>query len=127
MPQVAWRRSVTPKVIAKKIAELAQDKKAQDIVVLDMRSSVNFCDYFVICSGTSDRHVHAIAEGIEEGLAKINQPCNHVQGLRESLWVVFDMGDIITHIFQTQSRGFYQLEHLWQDAPIVPWQRKKKS
>ncbi|MBF0531778.1 MAG: ribosome silencing factor [Candidatus Omnitrophica bacterium] len=103
------------------IARLSDDIKAEDIVVLDMRSITNFCDYFVICSGTSDRHVRAIAENIDEGLRELGVGIAAKQGLKKSDWIVYDAGDVVTHIFRKDIRDFYALEYLWQDAPRVDW------
>ena len=90
-----------------------------------MRDLVNFCDYFVICSGGSGRQVHAIADHIEEELHGIGLTMRHKQGLKNADWVVFDSGDVIVHIFQKGIRGFYGLEHLWQEAKKVKFNEKK--
>lgn len=105
--------------MAQLIASYADDKKAEDIVILDMRKVVNFCDYFVICSGTSDRHVRAIADGIEENLKKLGRNIQPKEGTQEGTWVVFDLGDIIAHIFEKDIREFYNLEYLWREAKKV--------
>ena len=86
-----------------------------------MRKVVNFCDYFVICSGTSDRHVKAIAEGIKEGLEELGADTSAKGGFKDCRWVVFDNGDVVAHIFQKDIREFYSLEYLWQEAKIVKW------
>ena len=85
-----------------------------------MRKIVTFCDYFIVCSGTTDRHVKAIADGIDEGLRRIDQRIKHKQGLKDATWIVFDMGDIMVHVFQKQVRAFYNLEYLWRDAKVLP-------
>lgn len=110
---------MTSRKLAKLIAGLASDKIAQDIVILDMRKVVNFCDYFVICSGNTSRQVRAIAEHIDEELGECGMPLRFKQGLKNSDWVVFDAGDVVTHIFQKDVREFYALEHLWQEAKKV--------
>ncbi len=91
-----------------------------------MRRVVNFCDYFVVLSGTSVRHVQAIANGIEEGLLDSGLNVRYKEGLKSSTWILVDLGDVVTHIFETQAREFYGLEHLWQDAPRVNWKKKSK-
>lgn len=111
---------------AKLIAELAYDKKAEDIVILDMRRAVNFCDYFVVMSGASERHVQAIAAGIEEGLLECGLQVRYKEGLKSSRWVLVDMGDVVTHIFELQTREFYGLEHLWQEAGRINWKKKSR-
>jgi len=114
--------SISSRNITKSIAKFASDKKAEDIVVLDMRKLINFCDYFVICSGTSDRHVGAIADHIEEELSKRGHRIKATLGMRKSNWIVFDTGDVVTHIFQKQVREFYNLEGLWQEAKAINWE-----
>ena len=84
-----------------------------------MRKVANFCDYFVICSGTSDRQVRAIADGIEEGLEKLGAKPRFKEGTKVSEWIVLDLGDIVVHVFQKQVREFYRLEYLWQEAKRV--------
>ena len=110
---------MTSRKLAQLIAKLASDKKAEDIVILDMRKLVNFCDYFVICSGSTDRQVHAIADHIDDELGKLGMPLRFRQGLKSSDWVVFDAGDVVVHIFQQDIRKFYGLEYLWQDAKKI--------
>lgn len=84
-----------------------------------MQKVVNFCDYFVICSGNTDRHVHAIAQAIDDGIAELGSNIHFKQGVRDAKWVVFDAGDVVAHIFEKDAREFYDLEHLWQDAKPV--------
>ena len=105
---------------------MASDKKSENIIVLDMRKVVNFCDYFVVASSTSSRQVQAIADGIAEGLDKIGIQVHYKEGLKSSLWILLDLGDVVAHIFETQAREFYGLEHLWQDAARMDWNKKKR-
>lgn len=100
--------------------------KALDIVVLDMRKVVNFCDFFVICSGNTDRQVRAIADHIDEELAALGVRIGFKQKTSKSDWIVFDSGDVVVHIFQKQVREFYQLEYLWRQAPVVDWEDAEK-
>ena len=102
---------------AKLISRAALDKKAGDIVIMDMRAVSNITDYFIICSAPSTRRVQAISEGIEEKLFKKNIKHWHIEGKREALWVLIDYGDVIIHIFYDKIRDFYNLERLWHDAP----------
>ncbi len=92
-----------------------------------MRKATNFCDYFVVCSGVSDRQVQSIAEGIEEGLKKNHIQVRGAQGSQSGTWVLLDMGDVVAHIFEVQAREFYGLEYLWQDAPKVNWPARPKK
>lgn len=113
------KASITSRNTAKLIAGFASDKKAQDIVVLDMRKVVNFCDYFVICSGNTVRQVRAIAEHIDEEFEKLGRSLRFKQGFKTSDWVVFDAGDVVVHIFEKDVRAFYGLEYLWREAKEV--------
>ncbi|HQP10234.1 MAG TPA: ribosome silencing factor [Candidatus Omnitrophota bacterium] len=110
---------MTSRKTAQLVAQFAFDKKALDIVVLDMRKSVNFCDYFVICSGNTARQVRAIADYIDEEFEKLGMALRFKQGFKSSDWIVFDAGDVIAHIFEKDMREFYGLEHLWQEAKHV--------
>ena len=116
-----------PLNVAKKtiklIAQLAQDKKAENIVVLNIRKLTNFCDYFIICSGTSDRHVKAIADGIQDGLKAAGLSIGNVQGYRDGKWVIIDSSDIVVHVFEKANREFYGLEYLWQGGKKITWKK----
>ena len=98
-----------------------------------MRELVNFCDYFVIATGTSDRQVKAIAEGIDEGLDEMGVHVHQARGLKgfsgpdasEGAWALLDTGDVVAHVFEPHSREFYSLEHLWQDAPRVEYKVRR--
>ena len=95
-------------------------KKGQKVVVLDMRQVSSFCDYFVIASGTSNRHAFAIAQGIEEDLSKDRlKSASRLSSEDESGWLVLDYASVIAHIFYKPVRDYYALERLWQDAKKV--------
>ena len=123
--------------MAQKVARFADDTKAQDIVILDMRELVNFCDFFVIATGTSERQARAIAEGIEEGLKKEEIDVSFTHSLKSlggqqysqenGAWVLLDMGDVVAHIFEPLAREFYALEHLWQDAVKIEYKTRGKK
>ena len=102
---------------ARFLSKAALDKKAEDIVIMDMRAVSNVTDYFVICSAPSTRRVQTISRGIEEDLLKKGIRHSHVEGEKIALWVLIDYGDVITHIFHERLRDFYNLERLWYDAP----------
>ena len=97
----------------------ASDKKAQDMVVLDLRELASFTDYFVITSGTNVRQVQAISDEIEERLKKQGTPPARIEGYKTAEWVLLDYGDFIIHIFEDKSRRFYDLERLWREARRV--------
>ena len=100
------------------IARAASDKKALDIVILDMRKIPSVCNYFVIASGTSTTQVKAIADNIVEKLKGKGERVWHVEGQREALWILLDYGDIVAHVFSEEMRKFYELERLWGDVPL---------
>jgi len=95
------------------------DKKARDVLILDLRGLTIIADYFVICSGESTTHVRAIVEGVEEKSKKIGLKPPGIEGLNYSHWVLMDFGDVIVHIFEERTRDFYELEKLWMDAERV--------
>jgi ribosome-associated protein len=94
----------------------ALDRKAQDLRVLNLGPVSDFTDYFLICTGTSERQVQAISEGIQESLAADGVRPLHVEGQRSGNWVLLDYGDLVAHVFQPEPRQFYGLERLWSDA-----------
>jgi ribosome-associated protein len=109
---------VTPEQLLQEIAELAADKKALDIVELDMRGVIDYADYLLICSGASDRQVKAICDGIRFGLkdARGLGP-RRVEGLGQARWVLLDYLDVVVHVFVPELRDFYGLERLWGEVP----------
>lgn len=106
---------------SKKIAllakEAAEDKKAEDAVVLDLAKLSTIAHYFVITHGNSDRHVRAIARNIADTLEKKGIRLLHREGMEAGLWILLDYGSVIVHIFYRDIRGFYGLERLWGEAP----------
>jgi ribosome-associated protein len=101
------------------LTRFALEKKARDLVVMEVRHLTSIADYFIICSGSSDRQVQAIAQGIEENLAAANLAPLSVEGSQRSHWVLMDFSDVIVHIFYEPVREFYDLEGLWSQAPRV--------
>jgi ribosome-associated protein len=98
----------------------ARDKKAADLVVLDLRALASFTDFFVICSGQNVRQVQAIADAIEQSLRKALVKPAHVEGFGRAEWVLLDYFDFIVHVFSAERREFYSLERLWGSAERVP-------
>jgi ribosome-associated protein len=97
----------------------ALDKKATDVVVLDLRHTPAFTDYFVLCSGHNQRQVRAIADAVEEALRAAKVRPSHVEGYDRSEWVLMDFFTFIVHVFTPQTRLFYSLERLWGDAERI--------
>ena len=106
------------KILANKIAASASDKKAKDILLLNMEGLSPVTDYYVIASATNTTQVRAIADNVEDEIAKETEILpNHKEGYQESHWVLMDYGDVVVHIFLEEERDFYNLEQLWADAP----------
>jgi ribosome-associated protein len=97
----------------------ADDRKAVDLKVLHLQKVSDFTDYFLICSGTSERQVQAIADGVQERLRANRLRALHVEGYNRAQWVLLDYGDLVVHVFQEEPRRHYALERLWSDAPDV--------
>jgi ribosome-associated protein len=105
-----------PKDVAR-VVDLMFDRKALNVMLLDLRGVSSATDWFVIASGTSDTHVGAIADNVIEGLKKERVRPLNVEGQREGRWVLIDYFDFVVHVFHPAAREFYQLERLWGDAP----------
>lgn len=99
------------------IAGAAAEKKASDIVIIDMRKFPSVCDYFIIASGTSTTQVRAISDNIARKLRDKGERIWHIEGEREALWVLLDFGDVVAHVFCEETRRYYHLEKLWSEAP----------
>ena len=114
---------ITAEALAKTCAELASNKKAEDIVVLDLRGISTFTDFFVICSATSEPQLKAIAGEIETRLKQdYAVRAVAIDGFPASQWIVLDYLQVVVHIFHRDKREFYSLEDLWGDAPRVEWE-----
>jgi ribosome-associated protein len=96
----------------------ADDKKAEDIVVLNMKGISVVADYFIICHGNSDKQVQAIAREMKEKVEEAGFDVRRMEGFDEAKWILVDLGDVVAHIFHRDERSYYNLERLWGDAPI---------
>lgn len=111
-------QKVTGEQIARRIAELMDDKNGVDVVAVDVRGLANFADYFVFCTGRSDRQAKAIHDAVRVGMKEDPELLPvHTEGERESRWVLLDYGDVIAHVMIPEVRDYYRLEQLWSDAP----------
>jgi ribosome-associated protein len=111
-------RQLSPEELAQRIAEIASDKVAQDIRVFDLREIVSYTDYFVICSGGTERQTKSIHDAIYQELKDVYGLLpRRVEGLTESRWILMDYLDAVIHIFTPDARSYYRLEQLWGDAP----------
>ena len=109
---------MTPEQLAETIAAQAADKKAIDVVELDVREVVGYTDFFLVCSGNTARQVKAIHDGIYQTLKDEHGTLpRRVEGLREATWILMDYLDVVVHIFTPDARAHYRLEQLWGEAP----------
>jgi ribosome-associated protein len=100
-------------------ARAAIDKNAENVKILDLTEISGFTDYFVICNGTSDRQVQAIADSVQSALKEAGRKTLSVEGYGEGRWILLDFGDIVVHVFLDALREYYDLENLWEEAPRV--------
>jgi len=105
-----------PKTVAKELVEFVLSKKAEDVLLLDLRKITTMTDFFIICTGRSDTQVKAIADAVIEGARKEKIGVYHVEGLEALSWVLIDLVDVVVHVFKPDTRKYYQLERLWRDA-----------
>ena len=98
----------------------AQDHKALDLDILDLKGICSFTDFFVICTGTSSRHTQAICDAVREQLERVGVFPTHVEGYSRAEWILLDYLDFVVHIFSGQARHFYDLERLWKNAKRLP-------
>ena len=105
-----------------RICKAAGDKKAGNIITMDMRKLMFSTDYFVICGAPAATQVRAIADNVEEELDKAGVHFDHMEGYHEGEWVLLDYGDVVVHIFKNENREYYALEKLWGDAEITKYE-----
>ena len=96
-----------------------EDKKGEDIRVIDIHEVSVLADYFLIASGSNGNQVQAKADNVEEELGKAGYPCKQVEGYQSANWILMDYGDIIVHVFDKESRLFYDIERIWRDGKIM--------
>lgn len=96
--------------------EILQDKKALAITLLDLRDITDTCDYFLLCTGTSEQHIRSLADEVRDQLTKIGEKPWHIEGADTRRWVLMDYVDFVVHIFREEACDFYDLERLWGDA-----------
>jgi ribosome-associated protein len=121
MKKAAQPRTRKPRFPSELITAIAavRDKKATDIVVLDLKKTGAFTDYFLICTGANPRQVHAIADAVEQALKAKHVRPSHLEGYRRAEWVLVDYFDFIVHVFSPSARAFYGLERLWGNATRI--------
>ena len=120
-PPVKYQEPIKPnpeaRALAHKIANAIVDTKGTDVLVLDVRGKASYADYIVIGSGDTERMVNALAEGVEDKLRPEGKKPIGREGEQTGNWVLLDYGEVVTHLFLSDARGFYDLEGLWADAP----------
>lgn len=121
------RKKDEAREIARLCARIAEDKKGERILVLKMTDLIVLTDYFVITHGGNPRQVRAIADETSRSMKKLKVPCLAIDGLEEARWALLDYGDVVVHVFDEATREFYDLEHLWADAPRVRWRKTTRA
>jgi ribosome-associated protein len=111
--------ALEPNELAHAIVNAAADKKATDIVMLDLRKVALIADYFVLCDGQSSRQLRAISNAIAESLKELGERPLRIEGTPESGWMLLDFGAVVAHVFSPELRAYYDLESLWKEAPMV--------
>jgi ribosome-associated protein len=110
---------LTPRTLAKKIADQMLSKKASDVVIIDLKKVTSTADYFVLCSADSDTQVKAIADAVRDGTEEVGEIPWQFEGYQALNWVVVDYVDVVAHVFYKEARAFYNLDRLWNDAKIT--------
>jgi len=113
----------TPRQLALIAAEICDDKKAKDIIILDVRKITTISDYFIVCSTSNERQARAIAEDLRLKMRELGQSEMGVEGMKDGRWVLQDFADIVLHVFHESQREFYDIEGLWADAKQVRWKK----
>ena len=103
----------------RRLAAAAAEKKAQDLLALDVHRLTSFTDAFLLATGTSDRHVRSVADAMLEASKEVGRSALGVEGYEEGRWVLIDLNEVVVHIFQEEVRTYYDLERLWGDAPAI--------
>ena len=109
----------TEKMMAQIACKAIDDKKGQDIKIIDIQSVSVLADYFVIASGTNSNQVQAIVDNVEEQLGRAGFEAKQIEGNRNSSWILMDYGDVIVHVFDEENRLFYDLERIWRDGKVL--------
>ena len=107
---------------AKMIAKLIDNKKGEDVKILQIGTLTTIGDYFVVATGNSTTQVKALADEVDEKMSAAGEEPKRVEGYQSAAWILIDYYDVIVHVFQKEAREFYALERLWSDAPVVPFE-----
>jgi len=118
------RRALVALERARICARIADENRAKDIMLLDLRQATPLVDFFVIATAASRRQSHAIGSEIDQQMKKLGEPKIGIEGSEEGRWILIDYGDFVVHIFSVEDRAYYALEEIWGDAPHVDWQER---
>jgi ribosome-associated protein len=110
--------ALTTRQLALRAAELALAKKAENVVLIDLRQVTNIADWFVVCTAYSNAQMRAVADSIIEGLAAAKHKVWHAEGYEVQSWILLDYVQVVVHVFLPETRAYYALERLWGDAPL---------
>ena len=105
--------------LARAIVESLEDKKGEDILLIDIKEIASFTDYFVICTGTSDRMLDALAKSVQDAMREKHQRKGRIEGQPHDGWLVVDFGSVVVHLFSRDQRNYYRLEELWQEGKVL--------
>lgn len=119
--------TITGEELARMVARIADENKAEDIVVLDLRGLTSIADFFVIATGTSDRQLRAIADIVQTEARAFGEKPYGVSGYENGTWVLVDFVDVVLHLFDPEHRSYYDLELLWGGAPRIDWEKPNKK
>lgn len=117
--QAVASREYDAAAIAREIVDVASDKKAADVTLLEVGKVTTLADFFVIATGTSERQLNAIRSGIDDRMSELGVQLLHGEGVPADGWVLLDYGQVIVHVFAPEQRAYYDLERRWQDAPTL--------
>jgi ribosome-associated protein len=113
----ARRAGLPSSELAGRLGRLAAERRAQDVLILDLRGISGACDYFVLATGLSEPHVAGLADHLEDSLREEGIRPWHVEGRQNRRWILLDFVDVVVHLFQAETRDYYRLENLWSEAP----------
>ena len=105
--------------LARAIVESLEDKKGEDILLIDIKEIASFTDFFVICTGTSDRMLDALAKSVQDAMREKHQRKGRIEGQPHDGWLVVDFGSVVVHLFSRDQRDYYRLEELWQEGKVL--------
>jgi ribosome-associated protein len=124
---VSIETSSEGEALACELARIADDLRAENVIILDLRGLCAVADFFVIATGTSDRQMRAVADQMEQFGKSVSQRPFGISGIDSATWVLIDFVDVVVHVFETSRRKYYDLELLWGDAPVIEWHRSASA